>query len=187
VLKMLSTYIYPTAGRITIDGLDVRDHALIAHLEAQARLRRGEELAQELGKDRLVYAQYTFCPQAIDKVERGPMADALVSLCPGIGLRLFRHQVLAVEHVHDEVRPTEELDVNRLLRERSSRDDDLWTPTTHTLSVFVFQLQQKLQARQHTHELRNLINFAAQVCQTKSHVSRNRWMVCTLLVMLENA
>ncbi len=28
VLKMLSTYIYPTAGRITIDGLDVRDHAL---------------------------------------------------------------------------------------------------------------------------------------------------------------
>ena len=28
VLKMLSTYIHPTAGRITVDGLDVRQHAL---------------------------------------------------------------------------------------------------------------------------------------------------------------
>ena len=28
VLKMLSTYIYPTSGRITVDGLDVRDDAL---------------------------------------------------------------------------------------------------------------------------------------------------------------
>ncbi len=28
VLKMLSTYIYPTTGRITVDGLDVREHAL---------------------------------------------------------------------------------------------------------------------------------------------------------------
>ena len=31
VLKMLSTYIYPTAGRITVDGLDVREHALVVH------------------------------------------------------------------------------------------------------------------------------------------------------------
>lgn len=28
VLKMLSTYIYPTTGRICVDGLDVREHAL---------------------------------------------------------------------------------------------------------------------------------------------------------------
>ena len=28
VLKMLSTYIYPTAGRITVDGMDVRESAL---------------------------------------------------------------------------------------------------------------------------------------------------------------
>ena len=28
VLKMLSTYVYPTAGRITVDDLDARDHAL---------------------------------------------------------------------------------------------------------------------------------------------------------------
>lgn len=28
VLKMLSTYIYPTAGRITVEGLDVREQAL---------------------------------------------------------------------------------------------------------------------------------------------------------------
>ena len=28
VLKMLSTYIYPSSGRISVDGLDVREHAL---------------------------------------------------------------------------------------------------------------------------------------------------------------
>ena len=73
VLKMLSTYIYPTAGRITVDGLDVREHALevrrrlgylsgdtplyqhmrvdeFVRFVGQARGLRGDDLEREHGR-----------------------------------------------------------------------------------------------------------------------------------------
>ena len=60
VLKMLSTYIYPTAGRITVEGLDVREQALevrrrLGYLSGDTPLyqhMRGDEFVRFVGKAR---------------------------------------------------------------------------------------------------------------------------------------